>query len=203
MVRFEFFLDCLKQRNDNKGMELVDFEPFFNWWISITLLMELNNGRGVPILAWPNRGDQFHDAKLVTNYLKMGHMILLSDDPREMVKKEDIVQEIDELMNDEEEKNIHVHSKTSYEACNVMGMDVENLCGDVKMFTGGIAAPNSPQCPIVFMRCEKGIGEDWHKIAHIPYLNMYYMFLEVIFLQHYVYYTLLVNVKSIHSTCLL
>ncbi|KAH0645644.1 hypothetical protein KY285_033688 [Solanum tuberosum] len=32
----------------------------------------------------------------------MGHMILRSDDgPREMVKKDDIVQGIDELMNDE------------------------------------------------------------------------------------------------------
>ncbi|KAK4728225.1 hypothetical protein R3W88_021213 [Solanum pinnatisectum] len=26
------------------------------------------------------------------------------------------------------------------------------------------------QCPIVFNRCEKGMGEDWHKIAHIPNL---------------------------------
>nr|Q7XA42.2 RecName: Full=Putative disease resistance protein RGA1; AltName: Full=RGA3-blb [Solanum bulbocastanum]AAP45163.2 Disease resistance protein RGA1, putative [Solanum bulbocastanum] len=29
------------------------------------------------------------------------------------------------------------------------------------------------QCPIVFKRCERGIGEDWHKIAHIPYLTLY------------------------------
>ncbi|KAK4364728.1 hypothetical protein RND71_016086 [Anisodus tanguticus] len=58
-------------------------------------------GRGIPILAWPIRGDQFHDAKLVANYLKMGHMILLSDDPRVMVMKDDIVQGIDQLMNDE------------------------------------------------------------------------------------------------------
>ncbi|XP_006352944.1 putative disease resistance protein RGA1 [Solanum tuberosum] len=28
------------------------------------------------------------------------------------------------------------------------------------------------ECPIVFKRCEKGIGEDWHKIAHIPYLHI-------------------------------
>ncbi|WMV43242.1 hypothetical protein MTR67_036627 [Solanum verrucosum] len=28
------------------------------------------------------------------------------------------------------------------------------------------------QCPIVFKRCEKGIREDWHKIAHIPYLDI-------------------------------
>uniref|UniRef100_A0A0V0HFR4 Putative ovule protein n=1 Tax=Solanum chacoense TaxID=4108 RepID=A0A0V0HFR4_SOLCH len=26
------------------------------------------------------------------------------------------------------------------------------------------------QCPIVVKRCEKGIGEDWHKIAHIPHV---------------------------------
>ncbi|XP_009788775.1 probable UDP-glucosyl transferase 73B6 [Nicotiana sylvestris] len=58
-------------------------------------------GRGIPILAWPIRGDQFHDAKLVANYLKMGHMILLSDDPGEMVKKDDIVQGIDKMMKDE------------------------------------------------------------------------------------------------------
>ncbi|KAH0642832.1 hypothetical protein KY289_033806 [Solanum tuberosum] len=29
-------------------------------------------------------------------------------------------------------------------------------------------------CPEVFKRCEKGIGEDWHKIAHIPNLEIYY-----------------------------
>ncbi|KAL3330804.1 hypothetical protein AABB24_034564 [Solanum stoloniferum] len=28
------------------------------------------------------------------------------------------------------------------------------------------------ECPIVFKRCERGIGEDWHKIAHIPYLTL-------------------------------
>ncbi|KAH0645649.1 hypothetical protein KY285_033692 [Solanum tuberosum] len=29
------------------------------------------------------------------------------------------------------------------------------------------------ECPIVFNRCEKGIGEDWHKIAHIPYFRIF------------------------------
>ncbi|KAG5592451.1 hypothetical protein H5410_042965 [Solanum commersonii] len=28
-------------------------------------------------------------------------------------------------------------------------------------------------CPTLGKRCEKGIGEDWHKIAHIPNLNIY------------------------------
>uniref|UniRef100_M1DKB1 Disease resistance protein RGA1 n=1 Tax=Solanum tuberosum TaxID=4113 RepID=M1DKB1_SOLTU len=27
--------------------------------------------------------------------------------------------------------------------------------------------------PILEKRCEKGIGEDWHKIAHIPYLKLH------------------------------
>uniref|UniRef100_A0A0V0I5R1 Putative ovule protein n=1 Tax=Solanum chacoense TaxID=4108 RepID=A0A0V0I5R1_SOLCH len=28
-------------------------------------------------------------------------------------------------------------------------------------------------CPTLIKRCEKGIGEDWHKIAHIPYLHIH------------------------------
>ncbi|KAH0741423.1 hypothetical protein KY290_034466 [Solanum tuberosum] len=28
-------------------------------------------------------------------------------------------------------------------------------------------------CPRLIKRCEKGIGEDWHKIAHIPFLEIY------------------------------
>ncbi|KAH0741386.1 hypothetical protein KY290_034429 [Solanum tuberosum] len=27
-------------------------------------------------------------------------------------------------------------------------------------------------CPTLIKRCEKGIGEDWHKIAHIPYMDI-------------------------------
>ncbi|XP_049361976.1 disease resistance protein RGA2-like [Solanum verrucosum] len=29
------------------------------------------------------------------------------------------------------------------------------------------------RCPTLAKRCEKGIGEDWHKIAHIPYLHIH------------------------------
>ncbi|KAH0645648.1 hypothetical protein KY285_034678 [Solanum tuberosum] len=29
------------------------------------------------------------------------------------------------------------------------------------------------RCPTLAKRCEEGIGEDWHKIAHIPYLQIY------------------------------
>lgn len=58
-------------------------------------------GLGVPFLAWPIRGDQFTDAKLVVNHLKIGHRITVSIND-EMVKKEDIVKGIERLMTDEE-----------------------------------------------------------------------------------------------------
>ncbi|KAJ9171043.1 hypothetical protein P3X46_019094 [Hevea brasiliensis] len=60
-------------------------------------------GLGVPILAWPIRGDQFYNAKLVVNYLKLGYMV--SDDLSETVKEDDIVKGIEMLMGDEEMHN--------------------------------------------------------------------------------------------------
>ncbi|KAI6706802.1 hypothetical protein NL676_009764 [Syzygium grande] len=59
-------------------------------------------GRGVPFLAWPIRGDQFYNAKLVAHHLKVGYRV--SDDDLVMVKKEEIVKGIDKLMSDEEAK---------------------------------------------------------------------------------------------------
>ncbi|XP_030474429.1 UDP-glycosyltransferase 73B3-like [Syzygium oleosum] len=59
-------------------------------------------GRGVPFLAWPIRGDQFYNAKLVAHHLKVGYRV--SDDDLVMVKKEEIVKGIDKLMSDEEVK---------------------------------------------------------------------------------------------------
>ncbi|XP_019182296.1 PREDICTED: scopoletin glucosyltransferase-like [Ipomoea nil] len=63
-------------------------------------------GRGVPILAWPIRGDQFFDAKLIANHLKVGHIPFSDKDVTETVKKDEIVRGIDKLMSDEE-----VHSR--------------------------------------------------------------------------------------------
>ncbi|KAM4073267.1 hypothetical protein ACJW30_10G005500 [Castanea mollissima] len=60
-------------------------------------------GRGVPILAWPIRGDQYYDAKLVVSHLKVGYMI--SGDLSRTVQKEDIVKGIEKLMGDEDMKN--------------------------------------------------------------------------------------------------
>ncbi|CDP11763.1 unnamed protein product [Coffea canephora] len=58
--------------------------------------------RGVPILAWPIRGDQFHNAKLVVKHLKAGHMLMTGEDPKEMVKKDGIIRGIDLLLDDKE-----------------------------------------------------------------------------------------------------
>ncbi|KAL3619140.1 hypothetical protein CASFOL_036710 [Castilleja foliolosa] len=57
-------------------------------------------GRGVPILAWPIRGDQFYDAKLVVKYLGVGHMVSSGDDLSEMVKKCDVMRGIEAVMDD-------------------------------------------------------------------------------------------------------
>ncbi|KAK2973218.1 hypothetical protein RJ640_024505 [Escallonia rubra] len=59
-------------------------------------------GRGVPILAWPIRGDQIYNAKLVVCHLKVGYMVSTGEGQSEMVKKEDIVQGMEKLMADEE-----------------------------------------------------------------------------------------------------
>lgn len=58
-------------------------------------------GRGVPFLAWPIRGDQFYNAKLIVAHLKVGYMV--SDDLLE-IKKEDIVKGMETLMSDDEIK---------------------------------------------------------------------------------------------------
>lgn len=64
-------------------------------------------GRGVPILAWPIRGDQFHSAKLVVNHLKVGHMLLTGDDPKELANKDGIIRGINILLDD---KEVHKHA---------------------------------------------------------------------------------------------
>ncbi|KAK9219581.1 hypothetical protein WN943_008227 [Citrus x changshan-huyou] len=57
---------------------------------------------GVPFLAWPIRGDQYFNAKLVVNYIKVG--LRVTDDLSETVKKGDIAEGIERLMSDEEMK---------------------------------------------------------------------------------------------------
>jgi len=59
-------------------------------------------GRGIPILAWPIRGDQDYNAKLIVKHLKVGCMI--SDDFSQSIKKDDIIKGIESLMRDEDVK---------------------------------------------------------------------------------------------------
>ncbi|XP_047965924.1 UDP-glycosyltransferase 92A1-like [Salvia hispanica] len=60
---------------------------------------------GTPILAWPIRGDQFYNAKLIAKYHRVGHVVPGIDDLSEMVKKINIIQGIDMLMDDGEVHN--------------------------------------------------------------------------------------------------
>ncbi|KAI3727987.1 hypothetical protein L6452_16612 [Arctium lappa] len=65
-------------------------------------------GRGVPILAWPIRGDQFDNAKLVAKHLKIGHIIssAANEDGRPgKLKKDDIAAGVERLMGDETVRN--------------------------------------------------------------------------------------------------
>ncbi|PON94697.1 UDP-glucuronosyl/UDP-glucosyltransferase [Trema orientale] len=59
-------------------------------------------GRGVPFLAWPIRGDQYYNAKLVVSYLEVGHRV--AENLSEMVRKEDVAKGIETLMGDDETK---------------------------------------------------------------------------------------------------
>lgn len=59
-------------------------------------------GRGVPLLAWPLRGDQHNNARLVIKYLEVGYMI--SDDLSKATSKDDIVRGVERLMGDEDLK---------------------------------------------------------------------------------------------------
>ncbi|GMY17895.1 UDP-glycosyltransferase 73E1-like [Fagus crenata] len=63
-------------------------------------------GRGVPFLAWPIRGDQYYNAKLLLNHLKVGYRV--AQDLSEMVKKEDILKGIQYLMADQ-----HMHKRAA------------------------------------------------------------------------------------------
>ncbi|XP_059287462.1 scopoletin glucosyltransferase-like [Lycium ferocissimum] len=63
-------------------------------------------GQGVPLLAWPIRGDQFYNAKLIVCHLKIGHMVssIRENIGLKRVKKEEIIQGIKGLM---EDKQVH------------------------------------------------------------------------------------------------
>ncbi|KAK6934898.1 UDP-glucuronosyl/UDP-glucosyltransferase [Dillenia turbinata] len=60
-------------------------------------------GRGVPILAWPIRGDQFFNAKLLISHLKIGSMVTAKD-LSQTIRKDDILRGIERFIRDEKIK---------------------------------------------------------------------------------------------------
>ncbi|KAG8375165.1 hypothetical protein BUALT_Bualt10G0072000 [Buddleja alternifolia] len=73
-------------------------------------------GRGVPILAWPIRGDQFYDAIFVAKYLRVGQMVASGGDFSEMVKKSEIMKGIEGLMEDREVHERAINLRGLFEA---------------------------------------------------------------------------------------
>lgn len=57
-------------------------------------------GCGMPMLTWPIHGDQIYNARLVTKWLKVGHV--LKSEGQEAIKREQVVQGIQKLMADDE-----------------------------------------------------------------------------------------------------
>lgn len=57
-------------------------------------------GCGVPVLAWPIRGDQTYNAKLLVSQLRVG--VPMRSAPGKAVSRADVVQGIEKLMTDEE-----------------------------------------------------------------------------------------------------
>ncbi|GAA0153168.1 transferase [Lithospermum erythrorhizon] len=113
-----YFPHCLDEKVGNRGMIIKGWAPQLLILSHPSLGAFLSHcgwnstveaiGRGVPILAWPIRGDQFHNAKLLVNHLKVGKTLLTSDDPLEMMKKEHILKGIEIVMDDQE---IHKRAK--------------------------------------------------------------------------------------------
>ncbi|WMV56887.1 hypothetical protein MTR67_050272 [Solanum verrucosum] len=63
-------------------------------------------GQGVPLLAWPIRGDNFYNAKSIVCHLKIGYMVssIRENIGLKKVKKDEIIQGIKRLM---EDKQVH------------------------------------------------------------------------------------------------
>ncbi|GAB2282148.1 hypothetical protein Dimus_016701 [Dionaea muscipula] len=74
-------------------------------------------GKGVPLLAWPIRGDQFYNAKLVVSHLKTGCMVHGGgEDLSEMVKSEDVAKGIEKSMGDDGIRHRAAELKVKFES---------------------------------------------------------------------------------------
>ncbi|KAF7849553.1 hypothetical protein BT93_L0636 [Corymbia citriodora subsp. variegata] len=70
-------------------------------------------GRGVPFLTWPIRGDQYYNAKLVVDHLKIGHPV--SEDMSRDATRADIGKGIERLMTDKGMRERATRIRTAFE----------------------------------------------------------------------------------------
>ncbi|XP_010242517.1 PREDICTED: scopoletin glucosyltransferase-like [Nelumbo nucifera] len=95
-------------------------------------------GRGVPLLAWPIRGDQIYNAKLVVSHLKVGLMVQ-TESRTEPVKKDEILRGIKRLLADEETRKRAASLRATFDhgfpASSLAFLDacrdfINKTCGD-------------------------------------------------------------------------
>ncbi|KAF6140412.1 hypothetical protein GIB67_013181 [Kingdonia uniflora] len=112
----DFFLDSFADRTKGRGLVISGWAPQLlilshpstaiiishcGWNSTLEAI-----GRGIPMLAWPIRGDQPRNAKLLMSHLKVGLSIRAKEDGHtEPVKKAHILQGIKKLMADNEIRN--------------------------------------------------------------------------------------------------
>ncbi|KAJ4952503.1 hypothetical protein NE237_029335 [Protea cynaroides] len=120
----EYFPDGLADRVGERGLIIKGWAP------QLLILSHLSTagflthcgwnstveaiGRGVAMLAWPIRGDQIYNAKLVTRHLKVGLMIQ-DDDRSKPVTKNDILCGITNLMADDETRKRATSLRTAFD----------------------------------------------------------------------------------------
>ncbi|KAK8963293.1 UDP-glycosyltransferase 73C2 [Platanthera guangdongensis] len=105
-----YFLEGMQERVEGRGMVLKGWAPQLLilthpstggyvchcGWNSVLEAMAC----GVPVLAWPVRGDQMNNAKLLISQLKVGMPVRKA--PGAAVSRADVVQGIENLLTDEE-----------------------------------------------------------------------------------------------------
>lgn len=94
-------------------------------------------GRGVPILAWPIRGDQFHNAKLIVKVLRLGCMIC---NDLSLVSKDDIINGMERILEDEDVKKRATIFGAKFR--DGFSASSEQLLNEFRDFTTKISSPS-------------------------------------------------------------
>ncbi|TMX00220.1 hypothetical protein EJD97_001186 [Solanum chilense] len=86
-------------------------------------------GRGIPLLAWPIRGDNFYNAKSIVCHLKIGYMVSSNGENigLKKVKKDEIIQGIKRLMEDKQVHNRVKELSEKFRNANYLVGSIANL----------------------------------------------------------------------------